>query len=73
MSHIIISDCDYPTMFPIECKNDIINFKILTPIRPSIEEVMQVVMREGNKIAQDISRFETKNYVPIQKNKNVEK
>ena len=50
MSYIILTDTECPVMFPIECKEDIVNIRIPTSIKPSVQEVITLIARQKEEM-----------------------
>jgi hypothetical protein len=46
MSYVITSSIDGYVLLPIECKADVLNFKIPTPVKPSLQEVMTLLIKQ---------------------------
>lgn len=49
MAHQIMAGDGY-VLLPIECLDDVRNLKIETPIKPSIQEVLQIAIRQNKSL-----------------------
>ncbi len=47
MSYVITSSMDGYVLLPIECKEDVLNFKLPTPVKPSLQEVMTLLSKQN--------------------------
>lgn len=46
MSYQILICLDGYVMLPVECKEDVINLRIATPIKPSTQEVFKAIIKQ---------------------------
>ena len=49
MNQVVTTCIGGYVLFPIECKNDVINFNIPTPFRATLDELAEMVLAEDGR------------------------